>query len=104
MNRPDRVVDARVGLGAAVFGLASSTAYVALRVASALSGEPTASSVLASAHVSYFWRVGLALFIGLIGAGVAPVLTRSPERWLARLTPVVLPTVLALIVTMLSVP
>ncbi len=103
MSAPDAP---RWALAATLFGLVAATSYVAMRVASAVSGEATAGSVLAAAHVPYYWRVGLAVFHGGIAALLAGLALSSEaaERWLAHLAPWVLPLMAVLIVTMLAVP
>ncbi|MCO4773292.1 MAG: hypothetical protein KDA24_24875 [Deltaproteobacteria bacterium] len=98
--------DPRVGLAALLFGLGASISYVAQRLASYLGGEVLASTVLASEHTPFFWRVGLAVFQGLILAVIVGVAVPedAARRWLSRLTAAVLPVVAVLIGLTFVVP
>ena len=62
----------RWAVGCACAGWACALSYTLQRLASWLVGEVPASSVIAAAHIPYYWRVDLALFhgalFGLLGA------------------------------------
>jgi hypothetical protein len=97
---------ARSGLAALAFGLLSSAAYVALRIAAAWAGEAAPGAVLGSAHVPYFWRVGLAVFVGGMAASIAGLGADEEEarRWLGRGAVLALPTAVVLVALALAVP
>jgi len=98
--------DVRAGLAATAFGLVAAISYVVQRLASFVGGEAPASTVLMSAHVPFFWRVGLSCFQGIIVAGILYLaLPRdTAARWLPRLGRLVLPVTAALIAASLLVP
>ncbi len=98
--------DLRAGLAATAFGLVAATSYVVQRLASFVGGEAPASTVLMSAHVPFYWRVGLSCFQGLIVAGILylAVPEEAAGRWLPRLGRLVLPGTLALIAASFLVP
>ncbi len=63
--------DARPDEAAALwFAVGAILGYAALRVAAWIGGEPDPRMILASAHISWYWRVTTALWWGVL-AGVA---------------------------------
>ena len=68
MNAPPR----RWAIGFACAGWASAVSYTVQRLASWAGGEVPASSVIAAAHIPFYWRVDMAVFhgalMGLLGA------------------------------------
>lgn len=57
---------ARLAFGFACAGWGTAVSYTLQRLASWLSGEIPESSVLAVAHIPFYWRVDVALFHGLL--------------------------------------
>ncbi len=98
--------DPKAALAALAFGLGASTSYVVQRIGSYLGGEAAPTSVLMSAHVPFFWRVGLSVFHGVLLAIVLG-LALSPDvarRWAGRLSTLALPLVFALVAASFLVP
>ena len=64
--------DARTKLQAVHIGLiVAILAYTALRVGSALSGEPDPRAIGPTEHVPYFWRCLFATWAGSVGGAFA---------------------------------
>lgn len=94
----------RWAIGFACAGWACAISYTLQRLASWAGGEVPASSVIAVAHIPFYWRVDLALFHGvLIGilCGVGfPRHPRSPSL----LRRVILTTIPLCALALLCVP
>ena len=69
---------------AATFALVATVSYALQHLAAVAFDPVPASSVLAQAHVPYFWRVGVSV---LHGAGVAALVAVLPDPVPQRLLP-----------------
>lgn len=70
---------------AAGFATAAVLAYAGLRVASWAAGEPDPREVVASESVGYYVRVGLATWLGALGAATGWWWPRAGDRAAAAL-------------------
>lgn len=71
-----------------LYGLATMlVAYPCLRVLSHIGGrEPDPAQIFYVAHSGYFWRIGLATYVGLFAAVASAWLRLGDDvRWLQRL-------------------
>ena len=94
---------ARWGLAIAAGACAIAVSYALQRLASAWAGEPDWTQITRQAHISFYWRCGLALLHGLtitslVGVAVdhdrAVVVLRFAPVWVPLL---VLPLALAMV-------
>ncbi len=88
----------------ALLGSGATASYVVQRLIDAGS-EPPIGTVLAQAHIPYYWRMAVALLHGLVLAALSLGL---PEAWRGRLlhaAPIWVPALCLLtLLTMLAVP
>lgn len=80
---------ARLAAAAAAFGLVAAPSYAIQRLIDGLN-EPPIGTILAQAHIPYYWRVGIAVLHGISAALIVSFLLHrdgQAERFLNRLPP-----------------
>jgi len=95
---------ARLAIGFACAGWGAAVSYTLQRLASWLSGEVPATSVLAVAHIPFYWRVDVAVFHGVLLGLIGALWIGEDPRGPSRLRTLILVTVPLCAIALLWVP
>jgi hypothetical protein len=94
----------RLAIGFACAGWATAVSYTLQRLASWARGEIPETSVLAVAHIPFYWRVDVAIFHGLLLGLIGALWLGEHPSGPARLRALILLTVPLCAVSLLCIP
>lgn len=96
----------RVALAATAFAVVVSWSYVGQHLGAKWLDDGRGASVIMQAHVPFYWRCFVALWHGLLVAAVLGlgVSEAGAGRWLERLRPWLVPTMLTAAILAAAVP